>query len=81
MICLQIWLSYIVVTCLSLIRHYQKALYHCMGVFLLDTGFQYSHACKKLASLVINNFVQKKESVNAVQCARPYKYIIHQANC
>lgn len=47
---------------LKFIRHYQKALYHCMGVFLLDTGFQYSHACKKkLASLVINNFVQKKK--------------------
>lgn len=35
MICIQIWLYYIVVTCLSLIRHYQKALYHCMGYFCL----------------------------------------------
>lgn len=79
-LCFQTWSSHIVVTCSNL-TSLSKVFYHCMGVFLLDTGFQYSHACKKLGSLVIINFVKKKNVLMLYSHARPYKYIIHQANC
>lgn len=51
------------------------------GYFCLILASNIHMPVKSWQVLLLIILSKKKKSVNAVQCARPYKYIIHQANC